>query len=225
MNPILAVIVIYIIFICIAYFILNNFWKAFFSTGVIFAILGIVLGIFLFLDAQDIQENFQTKEKIIILEHNKMVSAGFRSGREAVSIDARILANYSEALKNSEHDQIIGEDYRIIIYSLSLIEELDNFSITILETEFDKQEIVKIMRNEGKADYWAQKLFVEDYHQLRNIIFSELMNQKLSGPENTEVFIKGLKSGEIKIYPETMVFKTIKFLPGSWIEERIKDMG
>jgi len=222
MNIIVVVLIIYIVIILIAYFILKRIVKAIFIAGIVLTIAAIILGIAVFFDMRDIQSNFQTSPKLMLMEHNNEVVAGFIAEEEATSLTKEQILVFSDYLKADDYKKLLGENYKVLTYSVDLIESFDDFSITILGTTFYKSEIVKIMKNEGKAKYWAEELFITDYYELRNFLFSEIINQKLSGTENIIYFVDGLKTEEIKIYPESVVFKTIKVIPTSWVKERIK---
>ena len=222
MDIFILTLIAWIIFFVIGYMILKTLLKAIFFAGIIFVVLAIIISAMLLYDIRDIQNNFQKSPKLMLIESNSEVSSAFISGESASIVNAADLDVLTGKLKTKEYKSMLGQNYKLIIYSLPLIQGMDNFSLEIAKTSFDRDEIVKIMQNEGKAKYWSDKLYIPDYHQLRAAIFSELIARKLTGPSNLLVFIDGLKSGGIIVYPETIYFKIIKLVPTYLIKDRIK---
>src|SRR3989344_5261393 len=226
MDILILAVIVYIVILFLGYYILKSVIKALFFAGTIFVIISLVLGVLMFIDIKDIQENFQTSSKLMIIESNSEVASAFISANnKAEIVNSSKFPQLSSYLKKKDYESLLDGNYKVIIYSLSAVKEMDNFSIEIAGTAFYRDELVNIMQNEGKAKYWSEKLYIPDYHQLRAAVFAELISKKLTGPENIITFVTGLKTGKIKVYPKTIYFKMMKLLPTSFVEARLKSLS
>lgn len=222
MNPLWISILIYAVIIFIAYKILKSILKALFVASIIVSVSLAVVGFMLIKDVNDIKANFQTMPRLMLLEDNDEVLTGLIiNDGEAVKINRSHLMLLSEQLRNNQKADMLEDNYKMITYSLDLLKDMDNFSLSFGSVELPRDEIIVLMKNEGRAKYWAEKMFIPDYQEVRTLVFSELLQQKWSGEQNIPLFINGLKSGTIKIYPETITFKLIKFIPSSLMSSRL----
>jgi hypothetical protein len=143
-----------------------------------------VIGLLVYLDAKDIQSNFSSSNKTILLVDNNKIILGFKivdfaDNQTMEQITGEKLVNYSEFYAKKDYKSIKGDSYKLMIFNESLF----NFSAKPSLKAFSNS-LSSSIKNEG-------------------IVF----------------LIKGLKAKEIIIYPETITFKIIKYIPISLIEK------
>jgi hypothetical protein len=145
------------------------------------------------------------------------------------------LAEINTAYTNGELDKVKGDNYKIIIIKLEpMLAEIQSEKISlgnskgsiskteakdIINSDNALLEISRISTEQGKNIELKQDF---GNAEAKSDVFALLVKQL--GEEKGSMFgaylIKGYKSGDIIIYPETALFRLIKFLP-DFIIERI----
>ena len=212
MNIILIAILVAIALFFISFWIIKKIIKAIFLATAVLAIVLVVTGYFVVQDVNDLQENFQTSPKLILLVDNNTLLTGFASAASAEPINAGEVEAIRQAVQQQNFKSIPQQYYKTIVYSKESLESLSEVNIKIADRELTKEQALRIMLDEQFAAGMSKELFIDDPEEFRIFVFSTIINDYFTG-EQSKNFINGLQQGTIIIYPETITFKLIKVIP------------
>jgi len=181
---------------------------------VAFAILLLVIltGIGLYFgytDYMDIQKNFNTQPKLFLLQEKDRALAGLRivSFEDPETIETLTVEDLeimSTHLANRDYEAILGHNYKAFIFKLQpLIKEQ---SINFQGQTLEQENIREILYSETTPT------------DMKTRIFAGLFSKKME-EEGQLYLIKGVKSKDIRVYPETPLFKIAKYTPNSLLNK------
>jgi hypothetical protein len=178
----------------------------FYAGLIIFLLLAANL-FFIFQDFKDLRENFSVSEKKVILKNEDKVLTGLLLNEDTDLMSNEQLTDYSSYLKNKDYEKILGDSYKLMVFDVDIISNLDA-EIEFLDETITSDKAVTMLKSETNPEIKAE-------------LFSILLADEILSSRNPLFFFSEFKNGNIMIYPETALFKTIKFIPVSLI----KDIG
>jgi len=200
-----------IVFVVVLVFIWGIFKKLFkllFYAGIIISSLLAANLYFIYQDFQDLRENFAASEKKVILKDDDKVLTGLLMGQEVDFLTNSQLRDYSSSLKNNDYEDILGDSYKLMVFDINIIEHLDK-EIEIEGFKITTDEAAAALRSDTSSS------------QEKAALFSVILADEILSSRNPLFFFSEFKKGNIIIYPETALFKTVKIIPVSFI----KDVG
>ena len=200
-----------IVFVVVLVFILGIFKKLFkllFYAGMIISLLLAANLYFIYQDFQDLRENFAASEKKVILKDDDKVLTGLLMGQEVDFLADSQLRDYSSSLKNNDYEDILGNSYKLMVFDIDIIEHLDK-EIEIEGFKITTDEAAATLKSDTSSS------------QEKAALFSVILADEILSTRNPLLFFSEFKDGNIIIYPETALFKTVKIIPVSFI----KDVG
>lgn len=226
--PIVVVIVLFFVLAVIAFKILKSALKAFSLVFLIAVILVAAASFFVYKDIGEFSQNWQNSSKLILLESDGVIEAVIQTtftGDEPVMMKDDGLGIIKTAYAAKELKTIKGDNYKVIIIKLEPMlaqmesEEIilgDNISKAdaagIIKADNALSEMERISAEQGKNIMPKENM---DNSQIKSAVFAVLVKQlaEEKGSEFGIYLLKGYKAGNIIIYPETALFRLIKFLP------------
>ncbi len=170
------------------------------------AVLSIVSGVAAVVvvrDALDFQNHFQASGKLMLFTADngtKITSGIIGKGNESVQpLSGAEVEKLSAAFSRNDFAAMKG----------------DNFKLIMLKEEPILGEVPETMDVEGgnvSREMVLQQLRVSSPEQRASVLSALFASQFSSDPL---LIISGYKKGDIVIYPETAVFKVVRFLPES----------
>ena len=200
-----------IVFVVVLVFIWGIFKKLFkllFYAGIIISLLVAANLYFIYQNFQDLRENFAASEKKVILKDDDKVLTGLLMGQEVDFLADSQLRDYSSSLKNNDYEDILGNSYKLMVFDINIIEHLDK-EIEIEGFKITTDEAAATLKSDTSSS------------QEKAALFSVILADEILSSRNTLFFLSEFKKGNIIIYPETALFKTVKIIPVSFI----KDVG
>ena len=200
-----------IVFVVVLVFIWGIFKKLFkllFYAGMIISLLLAANLYFIYQDFQDLRENFAASEKKVILKDDDKVLTGLLMGQEVDFLTNSQLRDYSSSLKNNDYEDILGNSYKLMVFDIDIIEHLDK-EIEIEGFKITTDEAAATLKSDTSSS------------QEKAALFSVILADEILNTRNPLLFFSEFKDGNIIIYPETALFKTVKIIPVSFI----KDVG
>jgi len=199
-----------IVFVLVLVFIWGIFKKLFkilFYAGIVIFLLMSANLYFIYQDFKDLRENFAVSEKKVILKDDNEILTGLLLDEDTNLMTNKQLNDYSSYLKDNNYEKILGDSYKLMVIDVEIISDLDS------EIDFEfgtitSDEALAILRTSGNKEEKAS-------------LFSVILADEILSSGNPLFFFSEFKNGNIMIYPETALFKTIKFIPLSLI----KDVG
>ena len=200
-----------IVFVVVLVFIWGIFKKLFkllFYAGIIISLLVAANLYFIYQNFQDLRENFAASEKKVILKDDDKVLTGLLMGQEVDFLADSQLRDYSSSLKNNDYEDILGNSYKLMVFDINIIEHLDK-EIEIEGFKITTDEAAATLKSDTSSS------------QEKAALFSVILADEILSTRNPLLFFSEFKDGNIIIYPETALFKTVKIIPVSFI----KDVG
>ena len=116
------------------------------------------------------------------------------------------LNDYSLYLKDEKYDKILDDSYKLMVFDAEIILNLDA-EIDLGDKIITSDEAITILKS--KSSNAEEKA----------ALFSILLADEILSSRNPLFFFSEFKNGNMVIYPETALFKTIKIIPVSFIED------
>jgi len=232
-----------IIFVIIAVFLFLVLKKVVKTIMILVGIIIIVLLVgtyFVYKDAQDMQENFQTSPNVFLLEQDDKIISGFQQvpdSEEPMPIND--LSDYS--IYPEDLAELKGDNYKLISFKQEAFDEIDlieldniehptSFILTLISSETPVDDYITnaIIRDgipqeqrEEEKQNMKQEFGLTD-QEFKGMLFASIFKKAVD--EEGPIFIfKQYKEGNVVVYKETAVFKMINLIPTSFIKNIFAD--
>jgi hypothetical protein len=202
LEPIISIIVFFVVLVLVWGF-FKKLFKLLFYAGLIISLILAVNLYFIYQDFDDFRENFGVSEKKVILKDGDEILTGLILDEGTSLTTAKQLNEYDSYLRNEDYESILGDSYKLMVFDVDIISNLD-------EIEMDNELITQ---NEAIA------ILTSNDAEEKAVLFSVILAEEILSSRNPLFFLSEFKDGNIVIYPETAIFKTIKFLPLNFIED------
>jgi energy-coupling factor transporter transmembrane protein EcfT len=203
----IVTIVIAVFVIVIIWGIFKKLFKLLFYAGLIIALIIAANWYFIYQDFNDLRENFgSSSKKVLLIDDNEVLVGLILAGDVVDAISQDNLNEISSELRKENYDAVLGEHYRLMIFDSEIIDNLKG-EVEVSGKTMQRNEIIEVLKlgsNQEKAS-----------------LFSDLLADHILGIRNPILFFSEFKDGNIKIYPETALFKSAKVIP----VEFFKDAG
>jgi hypothetical protein len=215
MDPILLIIGI-VVFLLVAGVILSLIKGVIRIIFSILTIIMIVIGVSLVLDAKEFRERFLVEEKKMILVEENNVLAGFTmmsAEEEPTFLTQEQVDAYSASLSTNNLNAILGNSYKLMIMDLDVFEELEADMYDIQGHMFSRELIISIFKSDNPQTLIEEELgatYDANDAEIKGVFFGLLFNEVMTSPV---YFLEKYKEKDISIYPETMIFKAIGYIP------------
>ncbi len=216
LSLILIFIILIILFI-IFKTILKAFFKLFFYTFLILFLASGVFGYLVYRDATDFKDNFTISDNLLLLEDNGKILTGFvlHPGGEPSILTDQQLKDFTTYYNNNQYGNMIGSNYKMFIIKMSAFK--NEGTVNYNGQQLDRKRLIDSLRSDNPADTFLQGVpnaaqnDVADDATLKASFFVILYTNDL-GTDPLNIIFR-YKEGNIIVYPETMMFKIIKYLP------------
>jgi len=238
MEILISSILIMIIVGVIFFLLTKKILKAIGFTIIFMLLFSFVSGIFIYLDILDFQQNFETGQKLFLLESNNTYVTGLNiKDMQDLNIDTILTQQQIDNMVGKSNSEILKNNYKLFIFDSKTFQNIQ--TISFWEMEFTNSEIfsllesstpintiiTKIIEKEKYPETMRQSLTQEfkstmdisDDAQMKGILFMLLLEEKTK--RNKNMIFDELKKGNLKIYPETIIFKILKMVPQSLLEK------
>ena len=215
---------------------------------IIFSILGLVslavsvFGIFIVMDSIDLKNNFQTADKLVLLQDGNEFKAGLiikTADSNPISLNQDQLDMMNENFKKGDSKAMLGSSYKAFILKKEALSSEGTFSFEQGIT-FEKSFMMGLLDSPTALDDFAKEyskkypgISLDDIKKqlsfktdlelkaaITSMFFGDMMQQGgMIG------LVNELKKGEISVYPETPIFKVLKIIPNFVFESVISRMG
>lgn len=219
--------------------------KTIFFVSSIFTAVIIVSSIFLFADVNDFRSNYPTQESAYVLEKDGKLIAGLRVVMQEEPkpdfFTREELNTYQTAYENNNLDTIKGDSYKLFIFKSEAFDTLDTIQVSDT-TEFTKQQMFSLLESETPGDDYIDLVVGETSQKqsIKNQMFASLDITEDTEYKGTLFFIlfgsaitqqgplfifEQYQEENIIIYPQTILFKAIKYVPMSLLNKVIQVAG
>jgi len=242
----IIVVLLYVLAAVVAFKLLKSVVKALLWVGAVGIILVILLSFFVYKDVSDLRENWPVSQKLLLAEKDGKLVAGLVSslsnaGVEPEFVTAEQLVSLQSSFNNKDFASMIGDNYKLLIMDVdSVLAEVKAEQFSFGEMNVSRGDVVSILESDDAFVVLVDRLMVDkssdsktraqveadvvksagSQEKVKAMAFGVLIAQLFSekGPQAGLFVLKEFKSGGLVVYPETAVFKTIKFVPGFVID-------
>ena len=200
-----AVIAIVLIFLIIK--VIKGIMKIFFYLLLIVVIISGVFSYFMFKDTTELASGISSKTSLFLLKDGNETITGFTIYQmnisTAKSLSENQLKEYDIYYQKKDYKKMLGSNYKLFIIDKKAFPKTDKFDpdIVIAYLKGDKKELELV--NLIKPDYMPDT---------KAMAFSLLVIYSIKN--DPAYLVKEYKSGNLIIYPETFMFKVVKFIAG-----------
>lgn len=187
-----------------------------FAIPVLIIALLVVGAVYFIYDTADLQQKFETENKLFLLELDDSVAGAFsiRGNEEPVIIDD--LSSYT--LKPEQLDLLLGSHYKIIIVHWGAFDGIDSISVGDMTVSKDDARSV-FMSGSPKSLLIPQ---VAALFPTKDSVKSSLFNLMFGAAYQKTNLIEMYRAGSVDIYPETLGLKVIKLIPEFVLKKLVK---
>ena len=198
LEQIISIIVFFLVLVFIWGF-FKKIFKLLYYAGIIITLLLAANLYFIYQDFRDLRENFGVSEKKVVLKDGSGILTGLLLNEDASLMTNQQLNDYSIYLKNNDYKKILDNSYKLMIFDVEIISSLDN-EIDLGYKAITPNEAVSILKSDASQEEKAS-------------LFSIILTDEILSSKNPLFFFSEFKEGNIIIYPETALFKTVKLVP------------
>ena len=233
----LSSIITIIIFIVVA-IIIFKIVKTILKTILIVLILGFLLtaifGFFTYQDAVELKDNLETKPKLMLLQDNEKIIAGFVATdfeEEAEFLTINQITEYQNSFKKQDYKKMLGNNYKMFIIEIKAF-DFDDEELDFIGKKVSKNILYSVLKSNDPITLYKSKTNVDpalygisDHVEFKAMVFAVLFSEEIEKKSTLFIFSE-YKKKNIMVYPETPVFKFIKLIPTSFVNnmfEKAKD--
>ena len=201
----------------------------------------VVLGALTYFDAIDFQENFGESDNLYLLRDGNNILTGIIVNNldvgKTVFFNATTTTYYKQKLKEENYEEAIGENYKLFIIEMAVLEDaiIDSleydgmniskeFAIIILKSTTPINDLANNIATENNI---SKETVLQDFEN-KNITNDAILKSQIFGLYRATQFTDGrglngmitnIKNSKIYVYPKKFLFTMIKIIPDSWINK------
>lgn len=197
-EQIIAIVAFFLVLVFV-WGIFKKLFKLMLYAGIIILLLMAANAYFIYQDFMDLRENFGLSSKeVLLVDGSEVITGIVLEGDSFETISNQQLNEISSELENENYEEVLGDNYRLMILDAGIVEDLDN-EVEVLGRTMPQEEIKKTLESGSSSEKAA--------------LFAALLSEQIIANKNPLFFFSQFKDGNIIIYPETALFKTVKLVP------------
>tara|TARA_Y100000294_G_scaffold167819_1_gene177379 strand:- start:42 stop:776 length:735 start_codon:yes stop_codon:yes gene_type:complete len=192
----------------------------------------VVLGLFSYLvyqDMGDLKENFSFNDNLLILQNENQLLTGVKLNFEKISDFEELEAfnslsqdqinEYNPYYTNEEYDKILGDHYKILFIDYNTFQDIQE--IEVLNKAYSNEFVLQVLESQNPMELLTPKsLNIKSSENIKPILFTMLLTEKIKLQKST-FLITEMKNKNIRVYPETITFKIIKYIPVDFMQDQL----
>ena len=111
----------------------------------------------------------------------------------------------SSSLAEGNYEELLGDSYKLMVFDVDIISDIDE-QIVVEDEPISNEDAISFLKS-------GERSTVE-----KSYLFADILTYNILSSNNPLFFFSEFKKGNIMIYPETALFKTIKFIPTTFIK-------
>jgi len=199
--------------------------KAIFFAAAILTLIIVIFGGLLISDAVKFKENFPTQPSLYLLEEDNILIAGFstifKEGAEPDYIAEDQLNSFQISYKKENFKEIIGDNYKVFLIKKEIFASLNE--IRTGDDALTIEEWSDLLESDTSDDVFKAS-GVNDETEFKGLLFA-LGFMTILDEKGAFIIFEEYQEKNIKIYPETIFFKSIKLVPNSLTKKMVSLQG
>ena len=222
--PIVLLIVAYIVIGFIAWQILKKIIGVIITLSLFTLVLMSAFGFFVYRDIVDFKANLKNGNTIIMIEDGAALSGFMVAGEQGQILTSEQLLSASSQFENGTLKELRGSSYKLFILTPQFVEAMDSPTFSLEDDPLSKEQVLAILRSSDAVATAAG--YGISSNDLSGEIKAQLLAQAFEGGIQNPVFmIARVKDNTMKVYPETALFKGMKYIPLSFIKSAVSKMA
>ena len=198
LEQIISIVAFFLVLVLI-WGVFKKIFKLMFYAGIIVLLLMAGNAYFIYRDFMDLRENFgQSSKEAMLVDGSKVITGIVLEGDSFEALSNQQLNEISSELENKDYEGILGDNYKLMILDVDIVEDLDN-EVEVLSQKMPQEEIKKTFESGSSSE--------------KATLFAALLSEEIIANKNPLFFFSQFKDGNIIVYPETALFKTVKLVP------------
>ena len=198
LEQIIAIVAFFLVLVFV-WGIFKKLFKLMFYAGIIILLLMAGNAYFIYLDFMDLKEKFGSSSKeVLLVDGSEVITGIVLEGDSFEALSNQQLNEISSELENKDYEGILGGNYKLMILDADIIKDLDN-KVEVLGQAMPQEEIKKTFESGSSSE--------------KATLFAALLSEEIIANKNPLFFFSQFKDGNIIVYPETALFKTVKLVP------------
>lgn len=206
--------------------------------GLVFVIIISVFGFLALSDAKEFREKAAVEPNLFLLVDDGKLLAGAKDlmhNDNPKQLTVSEMAEYQGFLDNKDYKALVGNNYKVIITTMPMFDSMPDSEIP--NTDLKNSDIISALKSGDVRGWFIDKTIektripdeqkelarkqlmnsIPEDAELRSNLFITLLG--LKGQSEGPLFlIKECRKDNIQVYPETTLFRFIKFAPQSAID-------
>jgi len=197
-------------------------------------LLTAIFGFFTYQDAVELKNNLETKPKLMLLQDNEKIVAGFVTTdfeEEAEFLTISQITKYQNSFKKQDYKKMLGDNYKMFIIEIKAF-DFDDEELDFIGKKVSKNLLYSVLKSNDPIGLYKSETGMDpaiygirDHVEFKSRVFALLFSEAIE--KRGQFFISNeYKEENIIVYPETAVFKFIKLIPTFFIKnmfEKAKD--
>ena len=198
LEQIIAIVAFFLVLVFV-WGIFKKLFKLMFYAGIIILLLMAGNAYFIYRDFMDLKEKFGSSSKeVLLVDGSEVITGIVLEGDSFEALSNQQLNEISSELENKDYEGILGDNYKLMILDADIIKDLDN-KVEVLGQAMPQEEIKKTFESGSSSE--------------KATLFAALLSEEIIANKNPLFFFSQFKDGNIIVYPETALFKTVKLVP------------
>ena len=228
--------------ISLAFILIKGILKAAMISLVIIFVVLAASAFFIIKDVSDLKDNLMTGDKLMVLkEKNNVLSAfSFKNLSGSEGLKNEDSQTIRDSVAKGDFSALTGNYYKVFVFEYSAFNQSLENGISF-EAEgkgiiLSKDDVHEILTSDAPLDIILYKMGVPDAQKdmainefmqnlkitsqegIKSYIFAMMIQDIIKDEGPTKLIIL-LKKNEIRVYPNTAVFRAIKLVPSFFIEK------
>lgn len=206
---------------------IGKMMKVFFFFSILLGLLIFGLGYYLTKEIQDFQQNWITKEKLLLLKEDDTIHVGiagtFRAGEEPHVLTDSEKAQVRKGLHGENEVPFLRNYYFIVFFTPEAFSLLEG-GVTYAGITLPIDEVHKLLVSSQPKDHLGtllgergKRLPIVSDDQLKGLLFGLLFEEGVR--QDPFFLLAQYRKGTIMIIPETVLFTLFRKVPGAFYEQ------
>ncbi len=210
----------------------------------------LLMGVALYLDVNTFQEKFETAPKLFLLKEGDTLLAGFsgvlgKAGEKPALLSAEALVDLQAKYDANDLASILDGNYKLFIINITVFNNITE-DLLVEDETYTKGEIVVMMHSSTPMDDFTEDLLQRkdisaqqhdavkrqlvaklqkdspDDTAFKGNLFMLLLAQAVK-EQGSRFILTEFQHGHIRIYPETALFKLVKYTPPRYLSQILRE--
>ncbi|MBW3014851.1 hypothetical protein KY330_00355 [Candidatus Woesearchaeota archaeon] len=142
----------------------------------------------------------------------------FESGEDIEVISAAQISEFNQYYQDEEYEEMVDDAYKIFFVHKNTFQGLDE--VEFGGQMYDRDYLMRVLDSDEPSSFFPG-LDVPDANELKAVVFASMLSRMMEDEGSFFIFSQ-IKEGNIEVYPETPVFKFVKYVPEKFLKKFIE---